>query len=73
MTIRTIFSQMHQIKEKVTSAMVGGEFTEEEKQLLIDLAELQYRWSVGKKFIKENKTTEMVNSRNRVGTIIYPS
>ena len=47
--------------------MIGGDFTLEERVLLIEIAKLQNKWITGKKYLKENHSLEMNKSQERVG------
>lgn len=55
------------IGEKVTPDMIGGEFLIEEKVMLIDNAIIQNKWIIGKAYMKQNKSDEVLMSRKRVG------
>lgn len=57
---------MDKIGEKVQPDAIGGDFIEEEKILLIDLALLQNKWLMGKQYLKENQSEEIVQSKKRV-------
>ena len=55
MTLKTVIGLMTKIGEKVTPVMLGGDFLDMEKILLIELGELYNKWITGKKFINDNR------------------
>jgi hypothetical protein len=65
--IKTLVKMFEKIGEKVTPDMIGGEFLIEEKVMLIDNAIIQNKWIIGKAYMKQNKSDEVLKSRKRVG------
>lgn len=66
-SIKTLVKMFEKIGEKVTPDMIGGEFLIEEKVMLIDNAIIQNKWIIGKAYMKQNKSDEVLMSRKRVG------
>lgn len=65
-SIKTLVKMFEKIGEKVTPDMIGGEFLIEEKVMLIDNAIIQNKWIIGKAYMKQNKSDEVLMSRKRV-------
>ena len=69
MNIKNVVKQMEEIGEKVSFEMIGGDLFDEEKKLLVDIAVLQNKWSIGKQYIKDHHAEELHRSRSRLGLL----
>ena len=70
MSIKNIVTIFERIGEHILPEMIGGEFTLEEKVLLIENSKMQIKWTAGKKYLKENHSREINKNQNRVGLLL---
>lgn len=58
-SIKGIYLVGRELEEDIKPSIIGGEFTEEEKEMLIGMAQIEYKWIQGKKLMQGNKKNEV--------------